>query len=183
MHGLNRALGLLAIAALAVAQDAGPFKGATRDVSGPEGRIMIKVPEQWRDAELMGNMIIRIVAPGGSGGHNLRVEREEGQLDRDQQRKRYLEFDSANYPDAKVRQVAEPFFGYRVDSEKRNRVLVRAFYTDGGDGLVVTATSRLSFYDDIYAAQITAIVSSLWASGVGSPEQPEMKGEKRRLYS
>ncbi|MHC4931705.1 MAG: hypothetical protein ACYTGV_05890, partial [Planctomycetota bacterium] len=183
MHGWNRALGLLVIAALATAQGTSPFKGPTRDVSGPEGRIMIKVPEQWRDAELMGTTIISIVAPGGSGGHIVRVQREEGQLDRDKQRKRYLEFDSAKYPDAKVRQMTEPYFGYRVDSAKSNRILVRAFYADGGDGLVVTATSRLSFYDKLYAEQITAIVSSLWASSVGSPEQPETKGARRRLFS
>jgi hypothetical protein len=177
-----RVLVLLALAGARAGGGEGPFKGPTRDLAGPEGRVMIKVPEKWKDLQLSGNIIIRANAPGTYGGHNLRVEREAGQSDREKQRKRYLDYDTTNAPGAEVQKVDEPWFGYRLDISAKNRVLLRAFVTDGGDGLIVTVTSRLQYYDEVWAGQIAAIVSSVWISGVGAPRKPEEQGALRRIF-
>ena len=156
-------------------------KNATRAVKGPEDRISITVPADWKSMEIAGSMIIRVVAPGAYGGHDFRVEREEGQEDVDKQRDRYLDYDSANAPSGTVQKKTKPYYGYRINDADKNRILIRAFITDGSDGLVLTCTSRFQYYDKLWAAKIEEVIASLDISGA-TTGRPELEGDLRRLF-
>lgn len=167
----------LVLAVVAAAQE---IKGPTREAKDPEGRITVTVPSKWADVELAGSNIIRVKAPGSYGGHDLMISREEGQDDVDKQRDRYLDFDSANHPNATVKKMSKPYFGYRLNAPDKNRVLIRSFLTDGTDGLVISCSSRFQHYDKVWAKQIEAIVASVKIKG-GAAQQKQL-GEERRLY-
>ncbi|MHC4959017.1 MAG: hypothetical protein ACYTGN_11650 [Planctomycetota bacterium] len=175
-------LALLCCAALSQDEAKDPYLGKpTRIAAGPEGRVTVKIPATWTDLEIAGNQILRVKAPGAYGGHDLRIEREEGQDDTDKQRERYLEFDSANAPTGTVVKLSKPYFGYRINNPDKNRVLCRAFVGDGADGLVISVTSRFTYYDKYWADLVGAILGSVSLKG-GARQAPELTGELRRLY-
>jgi hypothetical protein len=169
-------LALLLAAGLAAAQERDPFKGPTREVSDAQGRIRLTVPAGWEAQPVAGGRIMSLHAPGqrGLGGHQLTVDVEPLQTDRNAQRDRYRQHDEARDPKATIRICETPYFGYRVDLPglERKLVIVRAFLTQGGDGLVLTVTSRLDSYDAVWAAQIEAVVASARA-GEGTPRPAE----------
>jgi hypothetical protein len=107
--------------------------------------------------------------------------REGGQSDVDAQRDRYLEYDSGNYPGAEIQRLEKPF-GYRLNHDGKNKVLIRCFLTDGSDGLVVSMSSRLQNFD-AWAEKVFAILLSVKISGGGGiTRQPERAGPALRRF-
>jgi len=175
----SRASAGLLLAGLVGAQE---FKGETQILNGVEGRVRITVPAKWVRQQPGGLVILKAKAPGSHGGHRLQIVREAGQSDVDKQRDRYLEFDNGKYPGAEIQKFSSPFFGYRLNHEAKNKVILRAFKTDGSDGLVVSLSSRFKFFDRYYASTNIAVLGSLSLGGGGSSAQPEAEGGERRLY-
>jgi hypothetical protein len=178
-----RWLACLALAAVAAAQGKPDPKDATRELKGPAGRIVITVPATWRSHPPSGSIILRAIAPGAYGGHDLIIVREELQADVDKQRDRYMEYDGGKYGGGEFKKISEPFFGYRLNIPEQNRVVVRAFVTDGNDGLVLSISSRLQFYDKYWAKKVFDALASLKiGSGGAVTEHPEQAGESRRVF-
>ncbi|MHC4163492.1 MAG: hypothetical protein ACYSUM_15295 [Planctomycetota bacterium] len=183
MERLCRWLACAALAAAAAAQENPDPKDATQELKGPAGRIVITVPASWRSHPPSGSIILRAIARGAYGGHDLIIVREEGQADVDKQRDRYMEYDGGKYGGGEFKKIAEPFFGYRLNVPDQNRVMVRAFVTDGNDGLVLSVSSRLQFYDKYWAKKVVDVLASLKIGAGGAvTEHPEQAGEKRRVF-
>jgi len=157
------------------------FKGKTKVVTDAEGRVQVTVPEYWEERPPEGNQVINVYARQG-GGHVVMIVREAGQSDVDKQRDRYLEYDGGTYAGGEFQKCTEPYFGYRINDNAKNRVLLRGFVTDGADGLVVTITSRLSNYDKLYAEQNLAIMGSVKAGGAAATSRAEASGPPRRVF-
>lgn len=171
---------LLAVSG-ATAQD-DPFKGPTKVVKGPEGRVSITVPARWREESISGNIVLRVRAPYG-GGHDIIVTREAGQSDVDAQRDRYLAYDSGKYAGSEVKKLSKPFYGYRLNAPSKNVVIFRRFIADGEDGLVVASSSRLKMFDETYADQVLAVLSSIQvAGGAGGGATVAEEGGERRVF-
>jgi hypothetical protein len=172
---------LLAVAA--AAQDSRPAKDETKELTGPAGRIAITVPVTWRPQQPSGTIILRVIAPGAYGGHDLIIVREERQADVDKQRDRYMEYDGGKYGGGEFKKIAQPVFGYRLNIPEKNRVVVRCFVTDGNDGLVLSISSRLQFYDKYWAKKVLDVLATLRVgAGSASAQAPEAAGEKRRVF-
>jgi len=139
----------------------------SRTVRDAAGRIEITVPVSWEDQPLAEGELMHLYA-ARSGGHVLVVVREAGQAEVDKQRDRYMEHDAAGYPGAEFQKIADPFFGYRMNDQVKNRVFLRAFLRDGADGLVATLSSRFTAYDRAYAAQTIAALGT-WKLVSGAP--------------
>ncbi|MEM8885711.1 MAG: hypothetical protein AAGD14_16720 [Planctomycetota bacterium] len=139
-----------------------PFRGPMREAADEDGTVSITIPKRWVDTEKGGGMLVRV---RGAGGHDISVTREGDQADLDGLRKRYIEHDSAIYPGSTIKLISEPYFGYRLDMKEKNRVVVRAFATQGNDGIIFTSTSRFQNYDRIYAPQIAWVAASLTVDG------------------
>jgi len=179
MNGRTLRILLLALFPVGIAaQD----RAATKVLKGPEERVSITVPADWKPMEIAGTMLLRAIAPGAYGGHDIRIEREEGQGDVDKQRDRYLDYDAQNAPDATVQKKSKPYFGYRINDTDANRVLIRAFVADGSDGLIITCTSRFQYYDKLWARKIEEVIASLQISGSALTSRPELEGDLRRLF-
>jgi hypothetical protein len=177
-----RWLACAALAAVAVAQEETPKK-KTRELSGPAGRVVITVPANWNSHPPAGSIILRAIAPGAYGGHDLIIVREEFQSDVDKQRDRYMEYDGGKYGGSEFKKISQPFFGYRLNIPDQNKVVVRAFVTDGNDGLVLSVSSRLKFYDKYWAKQITEVLGSLKIGDAGpTMGHPEEAGPKVRVF-
>lgn len=179
-----RGLLCVALAAVAAAQGRPHAKDATQELKDPAGRIVITVPATWRPQPLSGSIILRAIAPGAYGGHDLIIVREELQSDVDKQRDRYMEYDGGKYVGGEFKKIAEPFFGYRLNVPGKNVVVVRAFVTDGNDGLVLTVSSRLQLYDKHWAKKVFEALGSLriGAGGDAATGHPEQAGERRRVF-
>mgnify|MGYP007073289706 CR=1 FL=1 len=169
---------VLLAAALAAGQGA-----ETKEIKGADGRIAITVPTQWSELSPAGNVVLHARAPGSWGGHDLIVARETGQHDVDKQRDRYMAYDGGKYPGAEIAKIGDPFFGYRLNHEASDRVLLRVFKAEGTDGLVLTVQSRFKRYDELYASHVSAIAASL-KTGLGGGPSPaaEDAGDARRIY-
>ena len=152
-----------------------------KEVAGVEGRVKATVPDSWRPQPVSGNIILRVIATHG-GGHDLMVVRENGQDDPDKQRDRYVQYDSGKHPGAEVKKYNTPFYGYRLDAPGENRVVLRAFVTDGTDGLVVSLSSRLKMYDQVWAAKMMAVLGSLQVDAPAGGAKPEDEGAERRVW-
>jgi hypothetical protein len=153
---------LLLLAAAAAAEE-------NRTVRDAASRIEITVPVSWQDQPLAEGQLIHAYAKQ-SGGHVLTVVREAGQAEVDKQRDRYMEHDAANYPGAEFQKIADPFFGYRMNDQAKNRVLLRAFLSDGADGVVATISSRFHAYDRAYAAHTIAALGTFRLAAAGGPK-------------
>jgi len=171
------------LAAGAGAQDGRPAKDATKELTGPAGRITITVPVNWRPQPPSGSIILRATALGAYGGHDLIIVREERQADVDKQRDRYMEYDGGKSGGGEFKKIAQPIFGYRLNLPDKNRVVVRCFVTDGNDGLVLSISSRLQFYDKYWAKKVLDVLATLRiGAGSANAEAPEAAGEKRRVF-
>ncbi|MGQ0612908.1 MAG: hypothetical protein ACT4PV_04090 [Planctomycetaceae bacterium] len=188
--GRSRALLLLLAVAgpLAAGDPSNPFKGPVRSVSDAAGRLSLTIPEKWQTQAVSGSELLHAFAPShlGMGGHDLLAVAEAGQVDRERQRKRYLDYDGAKDPDARFQNVDQPYFGYRVDltREGRKLVLVRVFLVSGNDGVVLTVTSRLENYDTVWAEQIQAVAASAKTAAAERPAgdaEVAGAGSKRRI--
>jgi hypothetical protein len=178
-----RWLACLALVTLAAAQEEPNPRDATKTLQGPAGRIVITVPATWRSHPPSGSIVLRAIAPGAYGGHDLIIVREERQADVDKQRDRYMEYDGGKYGGGEFKKIAKPFFGYRLNVPEQNRVVVRAFVTDGNDGLVLSISSRLQFYDKHWAKKVSDALGSLRIGAGGAvTDNPEQAGEKRRVF-
>jgi hypothetical protein len=177
------ALTALLVAAPGVSAQDDPFKGPTKVVEGPEGRVKITVPVRWREESISGNIVLRVRAPH-SGGHDIIVTRETGQSDVDAQRDRYLTYDSGKYAGAEVKKLAEPFYGYRLNAPSKNVVIFRRFITDGDDGLVIVSSSRLKMFDQVYKEQLFAVLASIEVAGRagGAATSSAEEGGERRVF-
>ncbi|MHC4550834.1 MAG: hypothetical protein ACYTEZ_18925 [Planctomycetota bacterium] len=182
MERTYRLIAWVVLVAAAQAQESNPFRTKTKELQGPTARVTITVPESWRPQPPSGNVVLRALAPGAYGGHDLLIVREEGQADVDRQRDRYMDHDGGRHAGAAFQKLTKPVFGYRLDDAVKNQVLLRTFVTDGGDGLVITVSSRYKLYDQYWARQIMAVVASLKLTGGGTARQPELGGEKRRVF-
>jgi len=161
---LLTALGLL-VATAGAEEKKSPFRGEMREAMDEEGRISITVPKRWTDKELAEDQLLRVYALG-SGGHDIKLERRQGQPDVDSMRDEFLKHDSALLTGSTVKKFATPFFGYRIDAPTQKRVVLRAFATDGPDGLVLTITSRFARYEDLYWERLSLVAGSLKVAGV-----------------
>ncbi len=179
-----RGLLCVALAAVAAAQGKPNPRDATKELKDPAGRVVITVPATWRPHPPSGSIILRAIAPGAYGGHDLIIVREDLQSDVDKQRDRYMEYDGGKYAGGEFKKISQPFFGYRLNVPEKNVVVVRAFVTDGNDGLVLTVSSRLQFYDKYWAKKVADALSSLRIGSGGAPttEHPEQAGERRRVF-
>jgi hypothetical protein len=94
-----------------------------------------------------------------------------------------MEYDGGKYGGGEFKKISQPIFGYRLNVPDQNRVVVRAFVTDGNDGLVLSISSRLQFYDKYWAKKIVSVLASLriGAAPAGA-EAPEDAGDKRRVF-
>lgn len=173
-------LGLMPLSSLA--QSGGFGKTETRQVRDAEGRVIITVPDKWNEKPLGGSQVLRVQAPGPYGGHDLIVVRESNQPDPVANRERYLSHDSSRYPGSTISRQDSPYFGYRLNDPAKNRVVVRAFLADGGDGLVLSVSSRYQYYDKFYAAQIEAVLVSATIGSGSVSTRPEAEGELRRIF-
>ncbi|MCK6459993.1 MAG: hypothetical protein L6Q95_08885 [Planctomycetes bacterium] len=162
-----RALALVALLA------AGAGAAETRTVRDAAGRLEITVPVSWEDQAVAEGQLIHLYARQG-GGHVLTVTREAGQAEVDKQRDRYMAHDAASHPGAEFQKIADPFFGYRMNDQAKNRVYLRAFLRDGADGLVATVSSRFHAYDTAYAAHtIAALGTFRLVAAAGPAAAPE----------
>ncbi|HEX5136742.1 MAG TPA: hypothetical protein VFY93_07215 [Planctomycetota bacterium] len=144
---------LLLLAAAALAEE-------TRVVRDSAGRIEMTLPVSWEDQPLEDGQVIHAYAKN-TGGHVLIVVREAGQADVDKQRDRYMAHDAESHPGAEFSKIADPFFGYRMNAQDKNRVLLRAFLRDGADGIVATVSSRFHGYDRAYAMRTIEAMGTL----------------------
>jgi len=168
-----RTLALLVLLAMAARAD------DDRTVRDAAGRVEVTVPPSWEDQALEGSEVIHLYA-ARSGGHVLTIIREAGQAEVDKQRDRYMAYDAGNYPGAEFSKIADPFFGYRMNDQVKNRVYLRAFLKDGADGIVATISSRFHGYDRAYAEKTVAVLASLrLASGDAPAETVETEGARR----
>ena len=152
-------------AAMASAEEAkSPFRGEMRRAVDEDGRISITVPKRWTDKELAEGQVLRVYALG-SGGHDIKIERRQGEGDVSRMRDEFLKHDSAALPGSTVKKYASPFFGYRVDAPGQQRVVLRAFAPDGNDGLVLTITSRFAHYEKLYWKYLSWVAGSLTVEG------------------
>jgi hypothetical protein len=175
-----RALSLLALLAAAAGAE------ESRTARDAAGRVEITVPVSWREEPLAEGQLIHAYAQQ-SGGHVLTVVREAGQAEVDKQRDRYMEHDAKNYPGAEFQKIADPFFGYRMNDQVKNRVLLRAFLRDGTDGVVATISSRFAAYDRAYAAHTIAALGTFRlaaAAGAGGPKvaEADAPAPSRRIF-
>jgi hypothetical protein len=175
-NGAMRLLALVLLLALAArAQE-------TRTVKDAAGKIEITVPASWADQPLADGELIHLYA-GHTGGHVVIVVREVGQAEVDKQRDRYMEHDASNYPGAEFLKIADPFFGYRMNDQAKNRVFLRGFLRDGADGIVATISSRFSGYDQAYAAETIAAMATLrLAPEAAAKPEEETAAPSRRIF-
>jgi len=141
-----------------------PYHGELREAMDPDGRISLTVPKRWQDKELAEGQLLKIYALGG-GGHDIQLERRRNEADIDRMRDQHLKHDSAAMAGSTVKKMSDPFFGYRIYAPNQKRVVLRAFASDGPDGLVLTITSRHANYDQLYAAKLAWIAGSLKVAG------------------
>lgn len=177
-NGAMRVLAPLALlAAAAVA-------GESRTVRDAAGRVEITVPVSWEDQAVAEGQLIHLYAKQ-SGGHVVTVIREAGQAEVDKQRDRYMAHDAVGHPGAEFQKIADPFFGYRMNDQAKNRVFLRAFLRDGADGLVATISSRFHAYDQAYAAHTVAALGTfrlVAAAGGAAPAQADAPVPSRRIF-
>jgi len=157
------ALPLLA-PALRAEEGQNPFGGELRKAADEDGVVSITVPKRWVDRDRGADCIIHVYAAGG-GGHDVLVTREGGQGDIDALRDRYLKHDTGRFAGAVVQKISEPYFGYRLDSEEQKLVVLRAFATQGGVGIILSITSRIENYDRYYKDKLAWVASTLSVNG------------------
>jgi hypothetical protein len=172
---MRRIAAIVALALVARAQ----APASTRTVKDASGRLEITVPERWDDFELAAGELLHLYARH-AGGHILTAVREAKQSDVDKQRDRYMEHDAQGNPGAEFLKISEPFFGYRMNAEAKNRVILRAFLRDGADGVVLTVISRFQAYDTAWAPQTMAALGT--ARIVAGAAAEEEEGPARRLF-
>jgi len=142
-----------------------PFRGEMRQAMDADGRVSITVPKRWTDKELAEGQVLRVYALG-SGGHDIMIQRRQGQADVDAMRDEFLKYDSGALPGSTIKKFGSPFFGYRVDAPTQKRVVLRTFAADGNDGLVMTITSRYAHYEKLYWERLSWVAASLQVAGV-----------------
>ncbi len=169
---------ILLFSAAGLTQDS-PFVGKTQLLKDADGKIEITLPDQWKAGQPSGNVIMRAKAPRAHGGHSLIVSREAAQDDVDKQRERYIRYDSGQYAGAEVAKLETPFFGYRMQAPSKDKVMLRAFVTEGDDGLVISLSSPLRTYKH-WSKLMMGIMGSV---KLGQPQtKKDLKTKVRRVF-